>query len=70
MARVLKSHEFGTRGGAAKYPWDEWMDGRIYEIKQGVDFDGKPAPFRAYLYQHAIRNGMKVRTEWNGNGRS
>lgn len=40
MGKVLKEfpQEMLSQGPYPKYPWDEWTDGRIWEIEKGVDF--------------------------------
>ena len=38
MSKVLEEFSFKF-SSKSKYPWDEWSDGRIYEIKKGIDFN-------------------------------
>jgi hypothetical protein len=48
MATKIKEFDFGPqsrlskRGGTDPYPWDQWFDGDVWEIKQGEDFDLHP----------------------------
>ncbi len=48
MATKIKGFDFGPqsrlskRGGTDPYPWDQWFDGDVWEIKQGEDFDLHP----------------------------
>lgn len=44
------------------YPWDEWLDGSVWELTPGEDFKGKPATFRASALAQAARRDGKVRT--------
>jgi hypothetical protein len=42
MAEILETYAFATGGkGVAKYPWDQWLDGRIHRLRRGdvVDED-------------------------------
>ena len=45
------------------YPWDEWLDGDVWELVPGKDFKGKPATFRASAVAQAARRNGKVRTQ-------
>jgi len=39
MAKILKRYEPKKRTGPkAVYPYDTWLDGKIYKLKQGEDF--------------------------------
>lgn len=59
MAKLLETFEF-TRGSAPKYPIDQWLDGNIWELKRGEDFDVKTTTLRARLSRAAKAKGMKV----------
>lgn len=45
-----------------RYPWDEWTNGAVWKVRQGVDFDIDPERFRSVLYVAAQRRGMKAQT--------
>lgn len=45
------------------YPWDDWLDGDVWELVPGDDFKGKPATFRASAVAQAARRDGKVRTQ-------
>lgn len=60
MAKVLKQFAFGGRAGV-KYPWDEWLDGQIWELTHGKDFNCVVVNFRSAVYVEAKRRGKKVR---------
>jgi hypothetical protein len=46
----------------SRYPWNEWLDGSVWELVAGQDFKGKTSGFRSVAITHAKkRNGM-VRT--------
>ena len=62
MARTLKEFEFPARVETA-YPWTEWMDGRIYEAKQGEDYTCADRSFQAQLNKKAAATkGMHCRS--------
>jgi hypothetical protein len=44
------------------YPWDEWLDGSVWELTPGEDFLGQPSTFRASAVAQAARRDGKVRT--------
>lgn len=35
----------GGAGRKPKYPWDEWLDGSLWQLESGVDFE--PSDFKA-----------------------
>lgn len=56
MAEVLKEWDFSrSRERGSKYPWDEWTNGDIIKVKQGVDFQSKPSSFRSALQSQATK---------------
>lgn len=44
------------------YPWDDWLDGRIWRVKQGVDFQVSPRSFATMVRVTAWRRGLRART--------
>lgn len=63
MARVLRSYEFRTEsrnGRTGIYRWSEWLNGKIWQLEQGVDYENKYS-MRSAAYQKARRRGVKVR---------
>ena len=60
MARRVKAFPEPVR--ASKYPWADWLDGEIWELKSGEDFDGKPTNFRSVALAQARNRGGKVKT--------
>lgn len=54
-------------GIEAKYPWNEWLDGRTWRATRGVDFDVSLDAFRSVLYGKASRTSRwKIRSEIDG----
>lgn len=45
----------------ARFPWDEWMDGQIYEAVEGKDFHSPPNSFTAQLRKKAEVAEKKVK---------
>lgn len=66
MAKRLDSFNF-TLGARGKYPVDEWLDGDIWSLEQGTDFDVSITAVRQALMASANRRGLKLQTSANGN---
>lgn len=66
MAKVLESFEFKRAGREAKYPWKEWLDGRVWQIERGEDFGPTAERMRIMVSRTAERFGVKVRTSVSG----
>ena len=64
MAKVLEKYIFKSR--AWKYPWDKWLDGKIWEFTQGKDFKTSTTTFRQSAKSVAKRHGGKMRTHEDG----
>lgn len=65
MAKVLKKYDFNkvqkrTRSGS-KYDWENWLDGRIWELKRGDDFHVITQSFRAMCYAKSTELKCKIR---------
>lgn len=60
MARRVE--KFPERPSQSRYPWEEWLDGSVWELIPGEDFKGKPATFRSVAIGQAKKRGGKVRT--------
>jgi hypothetical protein len=60
VARRVK--EFPEPVRPSKYPWGDWLDGQIWELKSGEDFDGKPTNFRSVALAQARNRGGRVKT--------
>lgn len=57
MARKLQ-----TFPAKSTHPWDEYLDGSVWELTEGEDFTSKLATFRMNAKAQAERRGGKVRT--------
>ena len=65
MATKLKQFDFTpqsrlTNGEKAAYPWEDWFDGDIWEIKAGEDFDGNPLMMERIIRTRAVSREAKV----------
>jgi len=49
-------------GGKSKYDWDTILNGKTWELSQGVDFEMAPRTFVAHVHGTAKRRGLKART--------
>src|SRR4029453_1554676 len=63
MARRLKKFPGGPTPGTRRYPWDEWTDGSVWEIRHNEDYDVATENMRVNLHMKADALGMKVRTQ-------
>jgi hypothetical protein len=64
MARQLDTFPTGGRGRRYEH-LDEWLNGGVWELNQGEDFD-KPRALRSALGAAARRRGQRVRTRLSG----
>lgn len=53
MTEVLEEFPTSHRGRPAKYPWDEWADGKVRRLVQGEHFPCSVASFRALVHKTA-----------------
>lgn len=66
MSRVvdLDLTDVPRAGRPAKYPWEEWFDGRTHVLVQGEDYEADgPKSFRSTVYSAADRLGVTVVTK-------
>jgi hypothetical protein len=67
MATILRSYDWtvvsrnNKRARSRSYPWDDWFDGRIWQLEKGVDFDGPATSLERVIRTSANRRGIKVR---------
>lgn len=50
------------RRPARRYPWEDWMDGDVWKLRRGEDFDVEADVFRNRLYSVSAKKGKKVAT--------
>jgi hypothetical protein len=63
-----KLERFPAATGAARYPWDELLDGNPWELVSGEDFTAKPRTLIQNARAQARRRGGTVRTRLFQNG--
>lgn len=63
MARRLDQFPNDARPAHQKYPWSEWTDGSVWEIRRGVDYDVATENMRVNLHMKADAHFRKVRTK-------
>jgi hypothetical protein len=49
-----------------QYPWEEWLDGAVWELTRGEDFSAKPATVISNARGQAKRRGGSLRTRLRG----
>jgi hypothetical protein len=64
MSKIVSAFPQGNKR-APLYPFDEWLDGNIYELERGEDKDFLVSPegIRSSIHNYAKRNGIRVRTK-------
>jgi hypothetical protein len=55
--------EWPTTPRLTRYPWHEWMDGSLWRLEHGVDFEGSFKNMRATIATHAKRHDIAVKTK-------
>lgn len=50
------------------YPWDEWTDGQIRQLVQGVHFHSQANSFRTVVHRTARNRGLTARTSISKDG--
>ena len=60
MAKVVKG-DISESAKGSRYPWSDWLDGRQWELVQGVDFQTNVRSFDATARCAAKRLGRSVR---------
>ena len=64
MAKVMKRFDFPT-SRRMRYPWDDWLDGQIWELERGKDFVVGLDQMRKNAYNAAWSRGLRARTSNN-----
>ena len=73
MATILRSYDW-TKTSKNKadrskpYQWDKWLDGRIWRLEPGEDFDGPPGSLERVARTTANRRGVRVRVRTQEDG--
>ena len=69
MAEILENYEF-IGPGSGKYPWDLWLDGQVWKLVRGTDYQCASASMRAAAFLAGRTRNKNVRTNMimDGNG--
>jgi hypothetical protein len=51
-----------------KYPWDEWLNGSVWQLAQGEDYQVKTKSFRTSAQAVARKRGGRVKSAITDNG--
>jgi hypothetical protein len=62
MSKVLKAFNFDARGKRNVYPWDQWLDGRVHELRHGVDYTKGARSVISGAHSQAKKRGLVLRT--------
>jgi hypothetical protein len=63
MARKLNSFPGAGAPSPQKYPWAEWTDGSVWEIRSGEDYDVATENMRVNLHMKAETLSCRVKTQ-------
>ena len=73
MAEEMKYHQWDLYGyrrpmkAHVRYPWHRWLNGSMWLLVQGEDFDGETEDdtnkFRRYLLAYAQNHNIRVKTK-------
>src|SRR3954467_4649728 len=63
MAKRLDQFPGDDAPAPRRYPWPEWTDGGVWEIRRGEDYDASTENMRVNLHMKADQLAQKVRTK-------
>src|SRR3954467_13759357 len=63
MAKRLENFPGDAPSVGRRYPWPEWTDGSVWEIRRGDDYDAATENMRVNLHMKADSLAKKVRTK-------
>jgi hypothetical protein len=53
-------------GRPPTYPWNDWLDGRVWKLRRGEDFPSESRTFGNMAQACGARHGVKVETRTDG----
>lgn len=65
MAKVvteLPKRKGGGKGRAEKYNYDEWLDGQIWQLEEGTDFEVNKMSFMTSVRGAAKKRDLKLKS--------
>ena len=72
MSTILSSYDWSyvsknnKKARSRQYPWDDWFDGRIWQLEPKEDFDGPATSLERVIRTSANRRRLKVRVRIDG----
>jgi hypothetical protein len=66
--KTLKAFDFPDRGDRGTYDWEKLLDGKIYQLEQGKDFQCKPATIITMARNQAKKAGKGLKAVKVENG--
>jgi hypothetical protein len=61
MAKQLD--EFPRQKRRGKYPWEEWLNGHVWLLRKGEDYETSSSSMRAIAASAAKSAGKRLRTQ-------
>lgn len=62
MAITVDDYKFKAGRGRSFYDWDEWTNGKVWQIEQGEDFDCATASMQTNIHKAAAVRNLTART--------
>ena len=59
MAKVLKDYKPPAYHGT-EYPWEKWLDGQVWLLTKGEDFESTTRSFQISARRAALKRGMAI----------
>lgn len=63
MAEVLSDFPYNA-SHKIQFPWDDWLDGRVWKLKHGEDYHCSTMTMQTKCRVMATSRGLKVRIRW------
>lgn len=64
MAEVVSA--FPKTAVGSKYPWSEWMNGQVWKLTKGIDFNCTVESFTTGCHYAAKVSGKRAKTRRDG----
>jgi hypothetical protein len=58
--------DFVFTNGNTRYPWHQWLDGQVWVLKKGEDYDIQTLSMRVQCHARAEKRGLKARVRASG----
>jgi hypothetical protein len=67
MAEIIAAgFDFDNARKNAKYPYEDWFNGKVWKISRPEDFQITPKSMQINLYAAAARYDLRLRTKLEG----